>query len=188
MYFPNLTFLVELLSHVQFFVILWTVVCQAPLSMGFSRQEYWSGLPFPSPGDLPNPGINPYILTSPALANGFFTTSATLVLPKVTSVTRRARQWWLSFLLFLLHLLPGLQWGGGNHSPVLKSAVLTCALFSPLLSNISLYSPRVYACSLGWVWLRLEGASEGGISHCGAPGTFLFLVRTGQCFHPAKLS
>ena len=42
----------------------WTVACQAPLSMGFSRQEYWSGLPFPSPGDLPNPGIEP---GSPAL-------------------------------------------------------------------------------------------------------------------------
>ena len=39
------------------YAILWTVVCQAPLSMEFSRQEYWSGLPFPSPGDLPNPGI-----------------------------------------------------------------------------------------------------------------------------------
>ena len=42
----------------------WTVACQAPLSMGFSRQEYWSGLPFPSPGDLPDPGIEP---GSPAL-------------------------------------------------------------------------------------------------------------------------
>ena len=42
----------------------WTVACQAPLSMGFSRQEYWSGLPFPSPGDFPNPGIEPW---SPAL-------------------------------------------------------------------------------------------------------------------------
>ena len=40
-------------------VIPWTVACQAPLSMGFSRQEYWSGLPFPSPADLPNPGIEP---------------------------------------------------------------------------------------------------------------------------------
>ena len=45
------------LSHVQLFVTLWTVACQAPLSMGFSRQEYWSGLPCPSPGDLPDPGI-----------------------------------------------------------------------------------------------------------------------------------
>ena len=47
------------LSHVQLFATLWTVACQASLSMGFSRQEYWSGLPFPSPGDLPNPGIEP---------------------------------------------------------------------------------------------------------------------------------
>ena len=44
-----------MLSHVQLFVTLWTIACQAPLSMGFSRQEYWSRLPFPSPGDLPNP-------------------------------------------------------------------------------------------------------------------------------------
>ena len=48
----------------------WTVACQAPLSMGFSRQEYGSGLPFPSPGDLPDPGIEP---ASPALAGGFLT-------------------------------------------------------------------------------------------------------------------
>ena len=47
------------LSRVQLFATPWTVACQAPLSMGFSRQEYWSGLPFPSPEDLPNPGIEP---------------------------------------------------------------------------------------------------------------------------------
>ena len=52
------------LSHVRLFATSWTVVYQAPLSMGFSRQEYWSGLPFPSPGDLPDPGIEP---GSPAL-------------------------------------------------------------------------------------------------------------------------
>ena len=50
---------------------LWTVACQASLSIGFPRQKYWSGLPFPSPGDLPNPGIEP---TSPALASRAFTT------------------------------------------------------------------------------------------------------------------
>ena len=49
----------------------WTVACQAPQSMGFPKQEYWSGLPFSSPGDLPDPGIKP---ASPALAGGFFTT------------------------------------------------------------------------------------------------------------------
>ena len=54
----------------------WTVAHQAPLSMGLSRQEYWSGLSFPPPGGLPNPGIEPMSLTSPALAGRFFTTSA----------------------------------------------------------------------------------------------------------------
>ena len=49
----------RVLSCVQLFVTPWTVACQAPLSMGFSRQEYWSGLPFPSPGELPDPGIEP---------------------------------------------------------------------------------------------------------------------------------
>ena len=50
------------LSRVQLFVTPWTVAHQAPLSMGFSRQEYWSGLPFPSPDDLPDPGIEPMSL------------------------------------------------------------------------------------------------------------------------------
>ena len=62
-------------SHVQLFVTLWTVTCQALLPMGFSRQEYWNGLPCPPPGDLPNPRIEPVYLVSPALARGFFTTS-----------------------------------------------------------------------------------------------------------------
>ena len=52
----------------------WTVACQALLSMGFSRKEYWSGLPFPSPGDLPDPGIESASPVSSALAGGFFTT------------------------------------------------------------------------------------------------------------------
>ena len=50
---------VKLLSRVRLFVTPWPVAYQAPLSVGFSRQEYWSGLPFPSPGDLPDPGIDP---------------------------------------------------------------------------------------------------------------------------------
>ena len=62
------------LSHVQLFATLWTVAHQASLSIGFSRQEYCSGLPCPPPGDLPNLGIEP---VSPALAGTFFTTSAT---------------------------------------------------------------------------------------------------------------
>ena len=55
-------------------VTLWTVACHTPLSMEFSRQEYWSGLPFPSPGDLPHPGVKLMSPVAPALAGGFFTT------------------------------------------------------------------------------------------------------------------
>ena len=64
-------------SHVRLFATPWTVALQAPLSVGFSRQENWSGLPFPTLGDLPNPGIEPMSLTFPALASRFFTTRAT---------------------------------------------------------------------------------------------------------------
>ena len=61
----------QLFSHVWLFATPWTVACQALLSMGFPRQEYQNGLPFPSPGDLPNPGIEPAL---PALAGRFFAT------------------------------------------------------------------------------------------------------------------
>ena len=64
----------SLLSCVRLFVTPWTVAQQAPLSAGFPRQEYWSGLPFPSPGDLSDPGIEPKSLEAPALAGGFSTT------------------------------------------------------------------------------------------------------------------
>ena len=64
-------------SRVRLFATLWTISCQAPLSMGFSRQEYWSGLPCPPPGDLPYLGIKPTSLMSPALESEFFTASAT---------------------------------------------------------------------------------------------------------------
>ena len=69
--------MISCFSHVQFFATPWTVAFQAPLSMGFSRQEYWSGLPGPPPGGLPDPGMEPTSLMSPALAGGFCTTSAT---------------------------------------------------------------------------------------------------------------
>ena len=58
------------LSHVQLFATPWTVACQAPLSMGLSRQEYWNELPFPSPGHLPDLGIK---IASPSLAGELFT-------------------------------------------------------------------------------------------------------------------
>ena len=63
-------------SCVRLLATLWTVACQGSQSMEFSRQEYWTGLPCPSASDLPNPGVEPTSLRSPALAGRFFTTSA----------------------------------------------------------------------------------------------------------------
>ena len=63
-----------MLSRGQLFATPWTVAHQAPLSMEFSSQEYWSGLPFPLPGNLPHPGTEPVSAVSPALAGWFFTT------------------------------------------------------------------------------------------------------------------
>ena len=73
-------------SRVWLFVTLWTVDRQAPLSMAFSRQEYWSVLLCPVPGDLPGPGIEPVSLKSPTLAGRFFTTSDTWEALRHTSV------------------------------------------------------------------------------------------------------
>ena len=66
-------YVVQLLSCVQLTVTPWTVACQAPLSMGFTKQEYWNGLLFPPPRDLPIPGIEPASPAMAALAGGFFT-------------------------------------------------------------------------------------------------------------------
>ena len=68
-------------SRVRLSVAPWTVAHQAPPAMGFSRQEYWSGLPCPSPGNLPDRGIEPTSIASPALAGRFFTTSAAWEVP-----------------------------------------------------------------------------------------------------------
>ena len=64
-------------GRVRLFATLWAVACQDSRAMGSFRQEYWSGLPCPHPGDIPDPGIKPAFLMSPALADGFFTASAT---------------------------------------------------------------------------------------------------------------
>ena len=71
-------------SRVRLLATLWTVACLTLLSMGFSRQEYWSGLLCPPPGDLPDPRIEPASLTSPALTGGFFTTITNILLSQIT--------------------------------------------------------------------------------------------------------
>ena len=72
-------------SHVQLIATLWAVICQAPLSMGFSRQKYWSGLSCPPPGDLPDPGLSLVSLVPPILAGRFFITRATIFMPILLS-------------------------------------------------------------------------------------------------------
>ena len=78
---------------------------QAPLSMGFPRQEYWSGLPFPTSGDLPNPGIEPLSPTSPALPDRFFTTSATWEAPIGTQIIVPHANIGIYFYILLLYYL-----------------------------------------------------------------------------------
>ena len=72
-------------AHVRLFATPWTVISQAPLSMGFPRQEYWSDLPFSSPGDFPNPGIEP---VSPALTGRFLYLLSCLESPSLLTVNR----------------------------------------------------------------------------------------------------
>ena len=78
-------------GHVQLCVTLWTVACQSPLSMEFSRQEYWNGLPCPLPGDFPDPGTEPASLMSLALAGRFFTTSTTWEAPSTCMYNTHVR-------------------------------------------------------------------------------------------------
>ena len=96
--------------HFCIYVTLWTVALQAPLSMGFSRQEYWSGLPCSPSGDFPNPGIEPTFLVSvsPALAGRFFITSAFWGVPiqkPKKKLTRGLRRHFHSLLCFVNDLL-----------------------------------------------------------------------------------
>ena len=114
-------------SHVWLMMHPWTVACQAPLSMEFSRQEYWSGLPHPPPGDLPYSGIRPVSFTLPALASGFFTSSTTWEAP-VNSRSRVFRGvfcfcshfWWVT----LLH-----GWDSANLSRACSEVCIHFVLF-----------------------------------------------------------
>ena len=107
--FPTLMW-VCMLSHfnrIQLFATLWTVALQAPLSMGLSRQEYWSGLLYPPPGDLPNPGIEPTSLMSLALARGYLPLvppgkPPTLITPSIFSRFMSVNVWYSWFSKFSL--------------------------------------------------------------------------------------
>ena len=98
--------LLSLFSHVRLSATPRTVAHQAPLSVGFSRQEYWSGLPFPPPGDLLNPGIEPMSLMSPAVAGGFLITSATWLYPNTKKKKKERKQLRKNVILVKMALHP----------------------------------------------------------------------------------
>ena len=112
----------ESLSRVRLFVTPRTVAPQAPLSMGSSRQEYWSGWPFPPPGDLPHPGIKPASLKSPALTGRFSTNSAT----------------WEALVMCIQEFNPVLVYVTGNHNiqPPSEHSFLVTQTFMSLGSKI----------------------------------------------------
>ena len=116
-------------SCVRPFATLWTVARQAPLSVGFSRQEYWSGLPCPPPGDLPNPEIKPTSPTPPALASGCLTTSATwesLVTPW-TAETEASLSFTISLSLFKLMSIESMM--SSNHLILCHALLLLLSIF-----------------------------------------------------------
>ena len=80
-------------SHAQLFMTLWTIALQVPLTMGFSRQEYWSGLPCPPPGDLPDSEIEPSSRICPALGGRCFTTSAAWETQRAPTLPRLKFGW-----------------------------------------------------------------------------------------------
>ena len=112
------------------FVTPWTIVQQAPLSIGFPRQEYWNGLPFPSPEDLLNPGIKP---TSPALAGGFYATEP----PGKPLVLYKLYLWFNSIITPFFYLwISCLGWRGRYLIPMLARARTHTHTNSPwILSN-----------------------------------------------------
>ena len=108
--FSQISFVPSGFSHVWLFAIRWTIVRQAPLSMGFSRQESWSGLPCLPPGDLPNPGIEPESLASSALAGGFFTASTTLEALSLLCTPCFLRLTFLYLCVQWVHTLSWITW------------------------------------------------------------------------------
>ena len=141
----------QLLSHVRLFGTPWTVAHQAPLCMGFPRQGYWCGLPFPSPGNLPHPGIEPASLTSPAVAVGLFTTeplgSWNKASPQRLFLYQISIWPWGRIIRQLLLLQACLMWGekelAGSHLDIWRFCKLSC--LSSQESWTTIHSPGIPA-------------------------------------------
>ena len=137
------------LSHIQLFATLWTVAHQAPPPVVFSRQEYWSGLPFTSPGGLPNPGVEPMSLASPASTSRLFTTvppGGLEVLPYLQThrfhgCWQKAWEAWITD-----------KWQLTNHSNSSNQSINFCLVPQALLpTGQSEEDQGMPACAMGWV-------------------------------------
>ena len=142
-------------SCVQLLATLWTVAHQAPLSMGFSRQEYWSGLPCPPPGDLPDPGIEYTSLMSPALAGGLLAGSLPLASPQQSYLT--GLKFLLLHSLFLWPLASGLTSLSFSflicEMVIISSPLKSCRFKASLVAQMVKNTPAMqetWVRSLGW--------------------------------------
>ena len=130
--------------HVQLFVTSWTVIHQAPLSMEFSKQEDWSGLPFPPPRDLPNPGTDP---TSPALAGRFLTDESHCIYQS------SCPSWWVG-ILSIAHAQAVPCHSSDPHPCVTGQVQVLMSLGCP----IPLWQPILLICSV--VWCKIQGSMK----------------------------
>ena len=145
-------------SCIWFFVTPWTVALQAPLSMGFPRQEYWSGLPCPPPGDLPDPGIKPMSLMPPALAGRFFSTGATWEALTCTLYRKAAViHTVLSWMLWIVSANCQ-TWGGCRNSVELVSLVRSVSGFTILKFLATVWSEVIFVREL---WETLGSRAPG---------------------------
>ena len=137
----------------------WTVAYQGPLSMEFFRQEYWSGFPFPSPGALPNPGIEPASLACPTFTSGFFTTSATWEAPNQACVVLNTGLYLLGFTL--------LVWFRCSSYSILVLALWILSVFPTFVSVTKLQTnkkPSSNSCGKGFFLIQLLVSKEHSLS------------------------
>ena len=123
-------------SHVWLCVTLWAIAPQAPLSMGFSRQEYWNGFPFPSPEHLPDPGMEPLSLTSLAFADWFFTASAARETPQLCICMYQA------FFKFSSHLVITKYWIELGSRTLLVFCFKCSSVYMTIANSKSVPPPR----------------------------------------------